>query len=111
MTDINIIMETYVKTGMLPNYSSTPLLYVDEVNKPSFEEVHNTVAKARQHFDTLPTALKNELGNDYRMFEPWLSNPENAQRAEKLGLISIHKPKPTQSETGETPPKQNPATV
>lgn len=101
MTDINQIMENYVKTGMLPNYSSTPLLYIDDVNKPTFEEVHSSIQQARQLFDRLPTQLKSELGNDYRKLESWIANPDNLLRAEKYGLVSIHKPQ-------SPPPKVEP---
>lgn len=96
MTDINIIMETYARTGMLPNNTTFPLQYIDDTNRPTFEQSHDVITIARQRFEALPTALKNELHNDYRKLESWLQNPDNAQRAEKWGLISIHKPENTQ---------------
>lgn len=103
-------MSNYVTTGMLPNYSGSPLLYVDDVNKPSFEETHDVITYARQRFDTLPTSLKNELGNDYRKFDSWISNPDNAHRAEKLGLLHIRKPQLPKADPEGTPlPKQEPA--
>lgn len=109
MTDINNIMEQYVKTGLLPNYSSTPLLYIDDTMKPSFEEAHAGITYARQRFDLLPTALKQELNNDYRKFQSWIENPDNAHRAEQFGLISIHKPQSPPPKVEAEPAKPAPA--
>lgn len=95
MVDINNIMENYVKTGQLPNYSGSPLLYVDDTQTPSFEESHEVLAFARKRFDMLPTALKNELSNDYRKLEPWIQT--NPDRAVNLGLLTIReKEKPSE---------------
>lgn len=97
LTDINNIMENYVKTGMLPNYSGSPLLYIDETNQPTFEQAHDSIAYARHRFDQLPTSLKNELQNDYRKLEAWLTNPDNQDRAIKMGLLHLEeKPKPSE---------------
>lgn len=110
MVDINNIMENYVKNGTLPNYTGRPLLYVDDTNQPTFEEAHDVIAFAKKRFSQLPQNLKNELNNDYRKLETWLTDPDNQARAIKMGLLQPHKPKktPEKVETPESPnqPKQ-----
>lgn len=87
MTDINRIMEQYARTGMLPSNNKSPLTYVNDVDRPSFESAHQSHQNAKYLFDSLPQALKNELSNDYKMLEPWLSNPKNHPDAIRYGLL------------------------
>lgn len=105
MTEMNNIILQYTRTGMLPNLSNHQMAYVDDTTAPDFMSAHNQMVFAKEQFQKLPLSLRNELNHDYRQFESWLSNPDNLDRAEKLGLITKRKPvkSPTiKADTNET---------
>jgi len=69
-------------------------------------EAHEIKQKAKQYFDNLPLQLRNELNHDYTKFETWITDPENQDRAIKLGL---KKPLPLKAENNEKPKNDNKA--
>lgn len=102
MTFITNIIDTYMKTGMLPSSSTHSMTFVNDYEKPSFEEAHYVHQFAMEQLAKLPETIRNEIKNDYKKFETWLTDPENLEIAKKYGLIEI-KPKEPLKVT-ETPP-------
>lgn len=86
-TMIQNIVKNYLKTGQLPQSTNHQYAYVDDVNRPTFEEMHTIKQNANQLFQNLPSELRNEIQNDPNKLETWLSNPKNLDDAEKYGLI------------------------
>lgn len=91
LCDIENIVETYRKTGHLPNIVQKVPRYVDNTLQPTFEEMHDQIQQTKELYNQLPTRIKNATNNDYRKFESWINNPENINEAEKFGLISVKK--------------------
>lgn len=93
-TDINKIMEQYVKTGTITHIrNATEGVYADLSNLPSYEEAMRTIIKAEQAFKDIPAPIRQRFGNDPQQLMNFLSNPENENEAVKLGLM-VRKPQP-----------------
>jgi len=110
MTEINNILKQYQQTGMLPGTSNHQMEYADDVNRPSFMDAHEKLVFAREEFAKLPQNLRNELNNNPANFETWLSDPDNTERAIKLGLL-VKKPDPSnlKADTTQNLKTDNPA--
>ena len=52
--DINLIMEAYAKTGLLPQTTTIPPKFVDNTGIPTLEEAFNVVNNAVNAFYELP---------------------------------------------------------
>jgi len=91
MTEINNIMDIYTRTKMLPGIDPSQMIYTDDTQTPQFEASYEKISFAREQFAKLPQALRNELNHDLSKFETWLTDPNNAHRAEQYGLIKLNK--------------------
>lgn len=92
--DINRIMARYMKNTRDMHLQKLPDpvgAYADLSDLGDFQENMNKVAHATYLFNLLPSKLREELKNDPGQLEPWLADPDNTQRAIKMGLM---KPKP-----------------
>lgn len=107
-TDINKIMGRYLqKGGSLDKLPDPVGAYADLSELGDFQENMNKVAHATYLFNLLPAKLREELRNDPSQLEPWLADPDNDQRAVRLGL---KKPKTVVEQTNETKNEQKQTT-
>lgn len=93
--DINNIVATYHKTGFLPG--NPKILQYEDVSSPqTFQESLNTVIAAKNHFEALPSIIRNRFANDPKRMLQFLADPDNREEAEKLGMVNkIEKPSET----------------
>ncbi|ETN78179.1 hypothetical protein NECAME_18238 [Necator americanus] len=101
MTEINNIMKQYVQTGMLPGTSNHEMHFANDYERPEDYQILNAHRNAVENFELLPLKLRNELNNDYRNFETWINDPDNTERAIKLGLL-VKKNSPSTLEAATT---------
>lgn len=83
--DVNIIMERYMKTGMMPQ-SVAPMLEGDFSNLPSYAEAMQTVIDAQDMFMEIPAKIRLKFENDPQQLINYLADPSNDEEAIKLGL-------------------------
>lgn len=95
--DINVIVARFAKTRVLPS-SVSSLTFGDFTQMPIGTDALMAVRNANQAFEALPLVLRRELEHDFTRFEPWLRDPENFDRAVKLGIL-----KPRASQGGSPP--------
>lgn len=104
MCDINNIMESYRKTGMLPQFKQKQPFFADVSNVPSIEEAYETVQNARESFMELPSDIRKLMDNDPRKLESFVQNSDNHEMLRKYGLIApAPKPEPEPVKTEKTP--------
>lgn len=86
-TDINTIVERFGLTGELPDPGSvkTPL-EGDFHEVYDFQSAMNVVRAAEESFMAMPADVRAEFNNDPARFMDFVHNPENYDRAVKLGL-------------------------
>lgn len=97
--DINNILKQYSATGQLKHISARAQqgAYRDLPDEVDFQYAQNVVAQASQAFATLPSRTRDRFNNDPVKFLEFMSDPENAPEAIRLGLATA---KPTQASEG-----------
>lgn len=63
--DVNKIVER-ASRGIVPRFNSLPAQYGDFSDVPSLMDAFDMTARAQEVFETLPSGLRQELGNDPR---------------------------------------------
>lgn len=99
-TDINLIVERYQATGLLPVTNVTPQWGVDVTDAPTYQEAVQVVIDAQNMFNSLDAKLRKQFDNDPAQFLAFVDDPANADELVKMGLREA----PEQNEGGVTPP-------
>lgn len=105
--DINNIMNTYTKTGVLPVAEGNPL-YGDFYDAPTFTEAMAVVAQANAQFASLPAELRAKFQNDPAQFLAFVDNGENYDELVKMGLVEA---RPEEPISEKSPQKKAPSKV
>lgn len=104
--DINTIMRKFGVTGVLPAATRMPQ-YGDFENAMDFQESMLAITAARESFMAMPADVRYEFANDPQRFLEFCSDPKNAERASKLGLVKT--PFGVSPAGSATPPKGEPS--
>lgn len=87
-SNINSIVNRFLKTGVLPDNFRTPqqmLADVSDVNS-DFHAAWNLVAAARDSFMMLPAQVRERFGNDPGLYFDFVESNPDAETIEKFGL-------------------------
>lgn len=84
--DINNIMAKFTRTGLIEWSNKYEGTY-DDVSGVTFEACMDTVLKAQEMFDDLPSSVRNRFQNNPAAFLDFIGNAENREEAQKLGLL------------------------
>ena len=100
--DVNLIVERYQATGVMPSGSHQPLF-------GDFEKFPSDLLSSRKFFDEaesrfmeLPAALRKEFNNSPLELLSALQNPDNRDKFIELGLID-RPVQPQETSVSETP--------
>lgn len=85
--DINILMARYLETGEMPQVQDG-LTYGNFEGIFDFQTAMNAVRTAEELFSQFPARIKNRFDNNPQNMIGFLSDPENREEAEFLGLIA-----------------------
>lgn len=87
--DINNILKSYAKTGLLTHLNPNPGSYMDLTNiDPDYLQTLNTINEASDTFSLLPSQIRKKFDNDPLTFLTFVSNPANANELVSLGLAN-----------------------
>lgn len=87
-TDVNIILQKYMKNGMqIPPLTGQ---YLDLTELPDFQEAQLIVLKGQEAFMSLDAKVRLRFNNDPAAMLRFLDDPANADEAVQLGLITKH---------------------
>lgn len=101
--DINRIMKRYQQTGVIDHINRAQPRFGD-IEVYDFQESMNIVLEAEARFAALPSEVRDRFGNDPARLLDFVSKPENAQEAVKLGLLDAPPmPVPTPQPTPANP--------
>lgn len=89
--DVNEILRKFNITGQLPD-NFTPPQYGDFTGIDDFQSAMNAVISAQNSFMELPANVRDFFANDPQRLLEFISNPENAEQAFKLGLTTQYNP-------------------
>lgn len=97
--DIYSIIKRADRTGLLDHVNATQGHYGDYTEVNEYQEALNIVIHAQDSFSALPAHIRKRFGNDPGEYIEFVTNPENLEEMQKLGL-AIPAPK-----VDEIPPK------
>ena len=84
-SDINTIVDRFMKTGHLPEPASMPQ-YVDYEGVFDFQSAMNVVRQADENFMRMDAKVRARFHNSPQEFLEFFANPGNVDEAVRLGL-------------------------
>lgn len=109
--DINNIVAKAYKTGQLPILMNRqPMTELPDVE--SYQDAMNKVVFANQAFERLPSAIRNEFGNDpsnmLRAVHNSETSPETKAKLQRLGILNMPPAEPLSVPEGhaDSPPAE-----
>jgi len=84
-SDINVIVDRFMKTGHLPDPVSMPQ-YVDYEGVFDFQSAMNVVRQADENFMSMDAKVRARFHNSPQEFLEFFANPDNVDEAVRLGL-------------------------
>jgi len=85
-TDINYIVATFTRTGMLPQ-AQTPPTYGDFSGVSDYREALELIQEADNAFNSLPADVRAHFGNNPASYLDFIENGSDVDLAAKLGII------------------------
>lgn len=92
--DINVIVNTFMKTGILPESVNMPK-YGDFSEATDYQTALNLVMQAEDAFMSLPATLRARFENDPGQLLAFLEDEGNRAEAVALGLVQAQVEEPT----------------
>lgn len=87
---IHSILKRYQATGVIDHVAKHQGTYFDYSEVPDFQTAQQMVADAHSMFETVPSEIRAEFGNDPAKFIDFMQNPENRNEIEAYGLDASH---------------------
>jgi Chlamydia-phage Chp2 scaffold (Chlamy_scaf) len=113
--DINVLMQRYERTGVMPVLPGYDPVYVDFTEMPSdLMGVMDRFHAAEASFMRLPAVVRREFDNDPRLFVDFAGDPANLDQMRAWGLappaeVVPPPPEPVVVRIVEAPPPGAPA--
>ncbi|WNK14147.1 MAG: internal scaffolding protein [Microvirus sp.] len=85
-TDINVIMDRYMQTGMIPQGARLPS-YGDFDGVTDYHTAMNAIRSSEEAFMALPATIRDRFDNDPQQLLEFMSHDSNHAEAYKLGLV------------------------
>lgn len=109
-TMIDNILQKYAETGFLtdPFSPKRPIQFGDFSDVTDFQTAQNSVARATEYFESLPSRIRASFSNSPAEFLNALNDPEQRSKLEDLGFIAPEEtkaPEPTSQQTPSADPK------
>lgn len=95
--DVNLIVEKFEKTGILPVMSQSPA-YGDVSGAVDYQTAMNIVINAEKAFMSLDAKIRKEFDNNPGKFLDFIDDPQNADRLVEMGLREAPLPAPAEPE-------------
>jgi phage internal scaffolding protein len=86
-SDINTIVDRFMKTGHLPDPVSMPQ-YIDYEGVFDFQSAMNVVRQADENFMRMDAKVRSRFHNSPQEFLEFFADPANTEEAVRLGLAT-----------------------
>lgn len=87
LTDVNVIMDRYTKTGQLTHLRQQQGIFEDVSQIQGLHEAFEAVEFAKDSFNSLPAKIRAHLGNDPTKLVGFMTDPKNQDVLMEYGLI------------------------
>lgn len=85
--DINVLMQRFERTGVMPSLDGSPPVYVDFTQMPpDLMHTMDMLNNAEQAFMQLPAKVRKEFDNSPYAFVDFASDPANLEQMRAWGL-------------------------
>ena len=101
-SDINTIVDRFMKTGHLPDPVSMPQ-YVDYEGIFDFQSAMNVVRAADENFMRMDAKVRSRFNNSPQEFLNFFADPANGDEAVRLGL-AVPQASPKESSSSDAAP-------
>jgi phage internal scaffolding protein len=85
-SDINTIVDRFMKSGVLPEPSTMPQ-YVDYEGVFDFQTAMNVVRQADENFMRMDARVRSRFDNSPQKFLEFFADPDNRDEGRRLGLL------------------------
>lgn len=85
-SDINNIMDKYMKTGVMDYVKENPGQYIDLPDVMDYQNSMNLVIAAGEAFDGLPGTVRKRFENNAVQFLEFMHDPDMMEESVELGL-------------------------
>lgn len=92
--DINVLMASYERTGVMQHFNRMEPQYLDVSDVPDLAKALSMVASAEAAFMTLPARVRAEFDNSAVKFVEFAEKPENVSKMREWGLAAPEKVPP-----------------
>lgn len=86
--DINVLMATYERTGVMNSFNRLVPQYLDVSNVPDLPQAIALLDAAEAAFMTLPATVRREFDNSAVKFVEFAQDPANVSRMREWGLAA-----------------------
>lgn len=100
-TDINVIVDRFLKTGQMP--PDIDFAHVDVSEVGDFHDALNVVRAAQEQFDQLPSRVRERFHNEPAALMRFVHDDNNRAEALALGLLRPAEPPPEAPPAPPTP--------
>jgi phage internal scaffolding protein len=110
--DINNIVKRAGAGELIAKVNSLQEWHFDDVTNNDFQEAMNAIIKARDTFNSVPSAIRKQFDNDPAKFMDFVRNPDNQSQLIEMGLATAQvEPGPIEVviSNPESPPTETPA--
>lgn len=83
--DVNKIIQRYLGTGVLPT-TKRQAIYADLTQIKDYSTSLNTIIKARETFQSLPSSIRSKFDNDPEKLLQFIQDPKTIDQQIELGL-------------------------
>ncbi len=108
--DIHNIMARYDATGLLEHVNQHQGTYGDFTSAPDLLEAHRAIQETQEMFDSLPSKMRREFGDDPVNYIEFMQNPSNYDQIVDMGLDASHLPTPAPEPKTKATPAATPET-
>lgn len=105
-TMIDNILQKYAETGFLtdPFSPKRPIQFGDFSDVTDFQTAQNSVARATEYFESLPSHIRASFSNSPAEFLQALNDPEQRSKLEELGFVAPEETKAPEPKASEVAP-------
>lgn len=88
--EIHAIMRKYKETGVVNHVNKYQGSYMDMISAPDFTEAQRQIAEAKSMFESVPSHIRDDFGNDPARFLDFMQNPANRDQIAEYGFDTQH---------------------
>ena len=88
--DLRVILDKFTRGSLRPDEVYRAGQYGDFTEATDFIQSQHIIAEMTQHFESLPSDLRDKFDNDVATYLDYVHDPKNAEEMSELGMNTDH---------------------